>query len=63
MKNKNINTSQLMNQMAKTMQKINQKMNNLKKKNSNITKKNFVEITHNFNITSAFTSQKINKLK
>ena len=39
MKNKNINASQIINKMTKTMQKISQKMNNLKKKNSNIMKK------------------------
>ena len=49
--------------MTKNMQKINQKMDNLKKKNSNITKKFFVEMTHNFNATFVFTSQKMNKLK
>ena len=62
-KNKNVNASQMMNKMTKTMQKISQKMNNLKKKNSNITKKIFVEMTRNFNIAFAFTSQKMNELK
>ena len=32
MKNKNVNVSQIMNKMTKTMQKTSQKMNNLKKK-------------------------------
>ena len=40
MKNKNINASQIMNKMTKTMQKISQKMNDFQKKNSNIGKKN-----------------------
>ena len=62
MKNKNINASQIMNEMAETMQKISQKMDNLKKKkNLNITKKNFVEMTHNFNATFAFVPQKMNQ--
>ena len=63
MKNKNVNTSQMMNKMTKIMQKINQKMNNFRKKNSSIMKKNFVETIRNFNIIFVFTSQKMNKLK
>ena len=62
-KNKNVNASQMMNKMAKIMQKISQKMDNLKKKNLIITKKSFAEVMHNFNAAFTSTSQKMNELK
>ena len=63
-KNKNIDSSQIINKITKIMQKINQKMNNLKKKNSNIMKKKFAETTHNFNAhMPMIASQKTNELK